>query len=63
MITIRRLPSGYYHVRGNGPCEWAQPQAWPCSEAELWASAFPEASDAFIRAALAAMPEAPEGEP
>lgn len=51
-ITVRRLDSGYWHVRGVGPCNWAQPKTWPCSEDELRQSAFPQASEAFIRAAL-----------
>jgi len=50
-ITVKRLESGYYHVRGDGPCNWAQPRCWPCSEDSLRASAFPEASEAFLRAA------------
>ena len=52
-ITVRQLESGYWHVRGIGPCNWVQPKRWPCDEAELRRSAFPEASEAFIRAALA----------
>lgn len=55
-IAIRRLPSGYYHIRGDGPCEWAQPPEWPCSERTLRAYAFPEASEAFIREVLALPP-------
>lgn len=54
MITVKQLPSGYYHIRGVGPCNWAQPEFWPCAEYELRASAFPQASDDFIRAALKA---------
>ena len=52
MIDVRRLASGYYHVRGNGPCEWAQPPRWPCDEDTLRAHAFPQASEQFIRAAM-----------
>lgn len=52
-IVVTRLSSGYYHIRGNGPCEWAQVERWPCDETALRAGAFPEASDTFIRAALA----------
>lgn len=55
-INIRQLDSGYYHVRGYGPCNWAQPPCWPCSEETLRAHAFPEASEEFIQAALSAMP-------
>ena len=51
-VTVRRLPSGYWHVRGRGPCSYAQPTTWPCSEAELRASAHPEAGEGFIRAAI-----------
>jgi hypothetical protein len=51
-ITVRRLDSGYYHICGRGPCNWAQPPEWPCSEEVLRKHAFPEASDEFIRAAL-----------
>lgn len=50
-ITVTRLDSGYYHVRGVGPCNWSQPPQWPCDEAMLREYAFPEASEAFIRAA------------
>ena len=51
-ITAKRLESGYWHLRGEGPCNWAQPPNWPCSEAVLRASAFNEASEDFIRDAL-----------
>ena len=50
-ITIKRLPSGYYHIRGKGMCNWAQPAQLPCTEDVLRASAFPEASEEFIREA------------
>jgi hypothetical protein len=53
MISVTQLPTGFYHVRGDGPCEWAQPPSWPCSEETLRQHAFPEASDQFIRTALA----------
>jgi hypothetical protein len=51
-VYVQRLSSGYYHVRGDGPCNWAQPAQWPCDEQELRAAAFPEASEEFIQAAL-----------
>lgn len=51
-ITVTRLESGYFRIAGIGPCEWAQPSRWPCSEDELRASAFPEASECFICAAM-----------
>ena len=51
-IEAKRLASGYWHIRGEGPCNWAQPPDWPCSEEVLRASAFNEASGDFIRSAL-----------
>lgn len=51
-IEIQRLDTGYIHIRGEGPCNWAQPPHWPCPEDILRNSAFPEASEEFIRAAL-----------
>lgn len=53
-ITVQRLSSGFYRIQGRGPCEWAQVETWPCSEEELRRQAFPEASEAFIRAAMSA---------
>jgi len=52
-ITITQLPSGYWHIRGRGPCNWAQPPHWPCSEEVLRAHAFPQASEEFFADALA----------
>ena len=51
-LSAKRLVSGYWHIRGDGPCNWAQPPEWPCDEPTLRAHAFPEASEKFIRAAL-----------
>ena len=51
MITVKQLDSGYWHVRGDGPCEWSQPPHFPCDEKTLREHAFPEASDKFIREA------------
>jgi len=51
-LTVRRLPSGYWHVRGLGLCNWAQPPVWPCDEETLRAHTFHEAAESFIRAAL-----------
>jgi hypothetical protein len=51
-VTIRRLSTGYYHIRGRGPCEWAQPPgAPPYTVGYLRAHAFPEASEDFLREA------------
>ena len=58
-ILVHRLDSGYYHVRGEGPCNWAQPPFWPCDEQTLRNHVFSEASEGFIRAAL----EGPEEKP
>jgi hypothetical protein len=51
-IRVQRLSSGYYHVRGRGPCNWAQPPWWPCDEKTLRDHAFPGASEEFIRSAV-----------
>lgn len=61
-ITVTRLDSGYVHLRGRGPCNWAQPPHWPCDEATLRAHAFPQASEAFIRAALQPAPAGERGQ-
>lgn len=53
-ITVRQLDSGYWHLRGVGPCNWAQTPTWPCDEATLRAHAFPEACEAFIVACMKA---------
>ena len=53
MITARRLGSGYWHIQGDGPCQWSQPPQWPCGESMLREYAFGQASDAFIREAVA----------
>jgi hypothetical protein len=47
-VTVKKLSSGYFHLRGYGVCNWAQPKHWPCSEKELRASAFCEAGEEFI---------------
>ena len=48
-ITAKQLDSGYWHIRGDGPCNWAQPPWWPCNEETLREHIFPEASDDFVR--------------
>ena len=52
MLEITKLSSGYYHIRGNGPCNWAQVPNWPCDEEILRLHVFPEASENFIREVL-----------
>ncbi len=54
MITVKRLESGYWHIRGVGPCNWSQPPHWPCTQQALREHAHPGASDAFIAEALIA---------
>lgn len=56
-LTITRLSSGYWHIRGAGPCNWAQPPTMPCSEEVLRSHASPEAGEQFLRAAIAACQE------
>lgn len=51
-VIVKRLASGWWHIRGNGPCNWAQPPIWPCDEETLRAHAFPQASEKFLKAAL-----------
>lgn len=47
-ITIERVDSGYYHIRGEGPCNWWQGPNWPpLDDGELRAGFFPEAGEAF----------------
>lgn len=53
-IKVTQLSSGFVHVKGEGPCNWAQPPNWPCTEAELRRHAFPEASEDFIKSAMKA---------
>jgi len=53
-LEIKQLPSGYWHIRGVGPCNWTQPPIWPCSEALIRRFAFPEASEQFLRSVILA---------
>lgn len=43
LLVVKQLSSGYWHIRGRGPCEWAQGLNWPDSLPEP----FSEASDQF----------------
>lgn len=54
-IEVRRLDSGHYHLRGDGPCNWAQVAKWPCSLADLEEGTFPEAGQEFRRDAADAL--------
>ena len=60
MIRIKKLSSGYFHIRGQGPCNWAQPARWPCGEKEFRESCFPQASEEFILSALKLMTGGPK---
>ena len=52
-VAIKRLPTGWWHIRGEGPENWAQPPEWPCSEEMLREHVASGASERFIRAVLA----------
>ncbi len=52
IITVKKLSTGYWHIRGHGPCNWAQPPHWPCSEETLRDHAFPQASEEFLKIAV-----------
>jgi hypothetical protein len=52
ILTTKQLSSGYWHIRGVGPCNWTQPSHWPCSEEMIRSSAHPEASEDFLREAV-----------
>lgn len=59
-VSIETLDSGYLHIRGEGPCNWAQvPPHFSGSMEDLRPYAFPEASDEFLRAAADALDEIP----
>ena len=45
-ITIRRLSTGWWHARGQGPCEWAQ---WPVGAPLRDEHFFAQASERFRR--------------
>lgn len=55
-IFVKRLDSGYFHIRGEGPCNWAQPPSWPCDEKTLRAHTFGEACEEFVSDALSLLP-------
>ena len=48
-LTIKRLPSGYWHIRGSGPCNWAQPPFFPCDNLTLREHAFCQAGETFLQ--------------
>lgn len=46
-LSIRRLETGFWLIRGRGPCNWAQVRRWPCTRFELEEGTFHEAGDRF----------------
>lgn len=59
-ILVNQLESGWWHIRGAGPCNWTQPPCWPATEDQIKSHAFSEASEEFLRAAATASAEAIE---
>jgi hypothetical protein len=53
MLSVKKLESGYFHIRGIGTCNWAQVPYLPCSEQILRRCAFHEAGKEFIEECLA----------
>lgn len=51
-ISIKRLPTGWWHLRGKGPGNWVQLPAWPLNEELIRHYAFDEAGEPFLRAAV-----------
>lgn len=47
-ISIKRLSSGYWLVRGHGPCNYSQPPHWPTDAETLRRHAHPEAGPQFL---------------
>ena len=51
-MIVKRLPSGYWLIQGEGACNWCQPEHWPCDEAHIREHSFAQASETFIRACV-----------
>ena len=49
MIRLKQLSTGHWHIRGDGPCNWAQVPNWPTTADELRKHAFPGASTQFLQ--------------
>lgn len=50
-LRVVKLSSGFFRVRGNGPCEFGQYSSWPpLDERALLEETFPEASESFREA-------------
>ena len=54
-IVSRRLSSGYWLIKGDGPNNFAQPPYLPCSKETLLEHASPEASEKFIEEVMRQM--------
>jgi hypothetical protein len=48
-LDIRRLSSGWWHIRADGPCNWTQVPTWPCDEKTIRECSHPEAAEQFLR--------------
>jgi len=53
-ITIKRLPSGFVHIRGVGVTNWTQPPQWLADEEMIRKYAFAQASERFLREVISA---------
>ncbi len=51
---LKQISTGWYHIRGIGPCNWVQTPEWPATEAVIREHAFPEASEEFIKLVIEA---------
>lgn len=54
-LTLKRLSSGYWLIRGTGHNDFAQPPFIPCSKETLLEHASPEASTEFIEEVMLQM--------
>ena len=52
-ISIKKLNTGWYHIKGVGPANWTQPPTWPASEDAIRQNAFPQASETFLKQVIA----------
>jgi hypothetical protein len=50
-ITVIKLPTDWWHIRGTGPYDWAQVPFWPCDRECIKRNAWPAASEEFIDSA------------
>lgn len=52
-MRAKELGTGYWHIRGQGPCDWTQPPYWPCSEEMIREHAFCQAGEMFLEEVIA----------